>query len=368
MSVTVDEHVVLDGEFARETDDPAVVHVNPPVHCVRVPLTSGHAVRVTARRELAPGTGRATVVTAAPPRPDDRAALAEAAVAARRADAAIVVVGTTEHGESEGYDRTDLGLGGRQDDLVRAVTAANPHTVVVVNSGGPVELPWRAQAGAVLLTWFPGQEGGAGLADVLFGHAEPGGRLPTTWAATLADAPVTRTEPADGRLDYDEGLHIGYRAWARHHRTPAYWFGHGLGYTTWAYEALDVPDDLVAGESFTVRIGLRNTGGRPGREVVQVYLAGPRPPGAPGTLARGLHGRPRRTGGADDGGGADPGPRTAALGRGRARLAHPAGALPGAGGPLRRIAPADRRHPGPGLGLSPRRSRRALYPEAGPDG
>ncbi|MFE9436181.1 glycoside hydrolase family 3 C-terminal domain-containing protein [Streptomyces sp. NPDC006640] len=281
MSVTVDEHVVLDGEFARETDDPAVVHVNPPVHCVRVPLTSGHAVRVTARRELAPGTGRATVVTAAPPRPDDRAALAEAAVAARRADAAIVVVGTTEHGESEGYDRTDLGLGGRQDDLVRAVTAANPHTVVVVNSGGPVELPWRAQAGAVLLTWFPGQEGGAGLADVLFGHAEPGGRLPTTWAATLADAPVTRTEPADGRLDYDEGLHIGYRAWARHHRTPAYWFGHGLGYTTWAYEALDVPDDLVAGESFTVRIGLRNTGGRPGREVVQVYLAGP-----PGPLER----------------------------------------------------------------------------------
>ncbi|MFJ6503388.1 glycoside hydrolase family 3 C-terminal domain-containing protein [Streptomyces sp. NPDC091879] len=281
MSVIVDEHVVLDEEFARETDDPAVVHVNPPVHCVRVPLTSGRTVRVTARRELAPGTGRATVVTVAPPRPDDRAALAEAAVAARRADAAIVVVGTTEHGESEGYDRTDLGLGGRQDDLVRAVTAANPHTVVVVNSGGPVELPWRAQAGAVLLTWFPGQEGGAGLADVLFGHAEPGGRLPTTWAATLADAPVTRTEPADGRLDYDEGLHIGYRAWARHHRTPAYWFGHGLGYTTWAYEALDVPDDLVAGESFTVRIGLRNTGGRPGREVVQVYLAGP-----PGPLER----------------------------------------------------------------------------------
>ncbi|MFG2439344.1 glycoside hydrolase family 3 C-terminal domain-containing protein [Streptomyces sp. NPDC048508] len=281
MSVSVDERVVLDGEFARETDDPAVVHVNPPVHCVRVPLTSGRAVRVTARRELAPGTGRATVVTAAPPRPDDRAALAEAAVAARRADAAIVVVGTTEHGESEGYDRTDLGLGGRQDDLVRAVTAANPHTVVVVNSGGPVELPWRAQAGAVLLTWFPGQEGGAGLADVLFGHAEPGGRLPTTWAATLADAPVTRTGPVDGRLDYDEGLHIGYRAWARHHRTPAYWFGHGLGYTTWAYEALDVPDDLVAGESFTVRVGLRNTGGRPGREVVQVYLAGP-----PGPLER----------------------------------------------------------------------------------
>ncbi|MET9409764.1 glycoside hydrolase family 3 C-terminal domain-containing protein [Streptomyces sp. NPDC002935] len=281
MSIAVDEHIVLAGEFGKETDDPAVVHVNPPAHAVRVPLTAGRPVRVSARRELAPDTGRATVLTAAPPRPDGTAALADAARAARHADAAIVVVGTTEHGESEGYDRTDLGLGGRQDELVRAVTAANPHTVVVVNSGGPVELPWRTRAGAVLLTWFPGQEGGAGLADVLFGHAEPGGRLPTTWAAALADAPVTGTRPKDGRLTYGEGLHIGYRAWARHHREPAYWFGHGLGYTTWVYDGLSVPDDIVAGEPFTVRVEVRNTGPRGGREVVQVYLAGP-----PGPLER----------------------------------------------------------------------------------
>jgi beta-glucosidase len=281
LSIAVDEHVFLDGEFGKETDDPAVVHVNPPVHCVRVPLTAGRPAHVVARRELAPDTGRATVVTAAPPHPDDAAALADATRAARAADAVIVVVGTTEHGESEGYDRTDLGLGGRQDELVRAVTAAHPRTVVVVNSGGPVELPWRARAGAVLLTWFPGQEGGAGLADVLFGRAEPGGRLPTTWAAALADAPVTRTRPDRGRLDYTEGLHIGYRSWARHDREPAYWFGHGLGFTTWAYEGLGVPEDIVAGEPFTVRVEVRNTGTRRGREVVQVYLAGP-----PGPLER----------------------------------------------------------------------------------
>ncbi|WP_328456215.1 glycoside hydrolase family 3 C-terminal domain-containing protein [Streptomyces sp. NBC_00386] len=288
LSITVDERVLLKGEFGKETDDPAVVHVNPPVHGAPVRLTAGRAVRVVARRELAPGTGRATVVTAAPPPPDDGPALAGAVRAARDADAAIVVVGTTEHGESEGYDRTDLGLGGRQDELVRAVTAAEPRTVVVVNSGGPVELPWRAAAGAVLLTWFPGQEGGAGLADVLFGRAEPGGRLPTTWPATLADAPVTRTRPEDGHLDYTEGLHIGYRAWARHDREPAYWFGHGLGFTTWAYEGLDVPDDIVAGEPFTVRVEVRNTGPRRGREVVQVYLAGP--PGPPDRPERWLAG------------------------------------------------------------------------------
>ncbi|MFD8735384.1 glycoside hydrolase family 3 C-terminal domain-containing protein, partial [Streptomyces sp. NPDC059618] len=279
MSVTVDEHLVLEGEFDRDTDDPAVVHVHPPVHDVPVHLTAGRAVRVVARRELAPGTGRATVVTAAPPRPDDATALAEAVRAAREADAVIVVVGTTEHGESEGRDRDDLRLGGRQDELVHAVTAADPRTVVVVNSGGPVELPWRARAGAVLLTWFPGQEGGAGLADVLFGRTEPGGRLPTTWPAALADAPVTRTRPEDGHLDYTEGPYIGHRAWARHDRAPAYWFGHGLGFTTWAYEGLSVPAPVAPGEPFTVWVEVRNTGPRPGREVVQVYLAGP--PGSP---------------------------------------------------------------------------------------
>ncbi|MFF3885954.1 glycoside hydrolase family 3 C-terminal domain-containing protein [Streptomyces sp. NPDC001914] len=288
LSITVDQRVLLEGEFGRTTDDPAVVHVNPPVHGASVHLTAGRAARMVARRELAPGTGRATVVTAAPPRPDDGPAVAEAVRAARDADAAIVVVGTTEDDESEGCDRTDLGLGGLQDDLVHAVTAAAPHTVVVVNSGGPVELPWRARAGAVLLTWFPGQEGGAGLADVLFGRAEPGGRLPTTWPATLADAPVTRTRPEDGRLDYTEGLHIGYRAWARQDREPAYWFGHGLGFTTWAYEGLRVPDDIVAGEPFTVRVDVRNTGPRRGREVVQVYLAGP--PGPPDRPVRRLAG------------------------------------------------------------------------------
>ncbi|MFF8536056.1 glycoside hydrolase family 3 C-terminal domain-containing protein [Streptomyces sp. NPDC015532] len=288
LSITVDERVALKGEFGKETDDPAVVHVNPPVHGTAVRLTAGRAARVVARRELAPDTGRATVVTAAPPPPDDGTALADAVRAARDADATIVVVGTTEDSESEGRDRTDLGLGGHQDELVRAVTAAEPRTVVVVNSGGPVELPWRAAAGAVLLTWFPGQEGGAGLADVLFGRAEPGGRLPTTWPATLADAPVTRTRPEDGLLDYTEGLHIGYRAWARHDRAPAYWFGHGLGFTTWAYEGLGVPDDIVAGEPFTVRVEVRNTGPRRGREVVQVYLAGP--PGPPDRPERWLAG------------------------------------------------------------------------------
>ncbi|MEU4796645.1 glycoside hydrolase family 3 C-terminal domain-containing protein [Streptomyces sp. NPDC023327] len=275
LTLTVDGRPLLDGEFPGDTDDPAVVHVNPPVRTARLTLATERPVHVVARRELVPGRGRATVVSAAPPEPDPATALENAVRAARDADAAIVVVGTTGHSETEGHDRAGLSLGEQQDELVRAVAAANPRTVVVVNSGGPVELPWREEAGAVLLTWFPGQEAGAGLADVLFGRVEPGGRLPTTWAASLADAPVTRTRPVDGRLDYTEGLHIGYRAWLRSGREPAYWFGHGLGYTTWEYEEVRAPAHVAVGEPFTVRVTVRNTGARAGREVVQVYLARP---------------------------------------------------------------------------------------------
>ncbi|MFG2792737.1 beta-glucosidase [Streptomyces sp. NPDC048419] len=199
------------------------------------------------------------------PQRDADELIAEAVEAARAADTAVVVVATTERVESEGFDRKDLELPGRQDDLVRAVAAANPRTVVVVNSGSPVELPWREDVAAVLLSWFPGQEGGAALAEVLTGAHEPGGRLPTTWGS-LADAPVTQVVPENGELPYTEDLFIGYRAWEKAGRTPSYPFGHGLGYTDWTYDSVEV-------DGTTAKVRLRNTGERPGREVVQIYLA-----------------------------------------------------------------------------------------------
>ncbi|MBY8840399.1 glycoside hydrolase family 3 C-terminal domain-containing protein [Streptomyces sp. SP2-10] len=275
LSLHLDGDPLLEGEFAPTTDDPAVLHVSPPTHTVTARLTAGRTPLLVARRELAAGTGRATVVGVQPPGPGRAQALAAAARAAREADAAVVVVGTGEQHEAEGRDRTHLTLGPGQDALVRAVARANPRTVAVVNSGGPVELPWRDDVGALLLAWFPGQEAGGGLADVLLGRTEPGGRLPTTWPARLADAPVTRTRPDAGRLPYDEGIHVGHRGWLRARRTPAYWFGHGLGYTTWAYDALSGPAHTTVGEDVTVRVRLRNTGPRPGREVVQVYLSRP---------------------------------------------------------------------------------------------
>ena len=201
-----------------------------------------------------------------PPRGSDDEEIERAVSAARDADVAVVVVGTTEEVESEGFDRSSLALPGRQDELVRRVAEANPRTVVVVNAGAPVLLPWADDVAAVLLAWFPGQEFGNALADVLLGVLEPGGRLPTTWPRTEEGLPST--QPVDGVLQYDEGLFVGHRAYDRDGREPRYRFGHGLGYTTWSFEAMTVEDASV-----TVR--LRNRGARPGREIVQVYASRP---------------------------------------------------------------------------------------------
>ncbi|RFU86841.1 glycosyl hydrolase [Streptomyces triticagri] len=269
--LSVDGRELYDGvqEMGGESD-PFEAFFGSPQERGTVNLTAGEPVVVSLvhplDRSVAPPLPAIVFsFTHLGPRRDPDELIAEAAEAARAAEVAVVVVATTERVESEGFDRKDLRLPGRQDDLVRAVAAANPNTVVVVNSGSPVELPWRDEVAAVLLSWFPGQEGGGALADVLLGVEEPGGRLPTTWGS-LADAPVTRVTPVDGRLPYEEELFIGYRAWDRAGATPSYPFGHGLGYTDWAYESLEVD-----GTTATVRV--RNTGNRAGREVVQLYLS-----------------------------------------------------------------------------------------------
>jgi beta-glucosidase len=231
-------------------------------------------VTVRARHEIAPGSPLASLTLGGePPARSPGEELARAVELAAGADVAIVVVGTTEAIESEGFDRRTLALPGAQDDLVGRVAAAQPRTVVAVNSGAPVLLPWRDEAAAVLLTWFGGQEFGAALAAVLLGDAEPGGRLPTTWPAREEDCPVLSTTPVDGALSYDEGLHVGYRAWARAEARPAYPFGHGLGYTTWDYTNLHAAAPPAADAPARISVSLRNTGRRAGREVVQAYLS-----------------------------------------------------------------------------------------------
>ncbi|GIH02179.1 glycosyl hydrolase [Rhizocola hellebori] len=271
--VHADGKPVLEENIAQESDDPTYVHVAPSFRQVPVTLTEGVPVHLTARRRIAPGTGLAVALTADPPRLSEDDELAAAVRLARASDIAIVVVGTTDEIESEGFDRSTLDLPGRQDELVTAVAAANPNTVVIVNSGGPVLLPWRDRVRSVLLSWFPGQEAGDGLADVLFGAAEPGGRLPTTWPISARDVPVLDTKPIGGALDYTEGLHLGYRAWLSSQAEPMYWFGYGQGYTEWEYQHISMPEQVSPDAPFTVEVQVSNTGQRRGREVVQVYLS-----------------------------------------------------------------------------------------------
>jgi beta-glucosidase len=210
------------------------------------------------------------------PAPDDDAMLTEAVEAARTADATVVVVGSAAATESEGFDRPGLALPGRQDELVRRVAAVNSRTIVVVNAGMPVLMPWADQVAAVGYAWLPGQAMGAALADVLLGQAEPAGRLPVTIPAAEADCPVLHPVPEAGRLEYREGLLIGYRGYDRAGTRPRYPFGHGLGYTTWAYESAAADTPMLAPDGdLGVTVVLRNSGPRTGREVVQAYLEPP---------------------------------------------------------------------------------------------
>jgi beta-glucosidase len=198
----------------------------------------------------------------------------DAVRAAEEADIAIVVVGSADGDESEGYDRPGLALSGRQDELVTRVVAANPHTVVVVNSGTPVLMPWADHPAAVLQAWFPGQAFGEALTDVLLGAVEPSGRLPVSIPRSETDAPVLHARPDGGGLVYGEGLLVGYRGYDRAGSEPLFAFGHGLGYTEFAYETISA-GSVGAEGGVEVRVGLRNAATRAGREVVQLYLAAP---------------------------------------------------------------------------------------------
>ena len=246
--------------------------MKPPQQLAVVELEGGRDVPVelsyrTTGGETMLGGAEVTMLTVqlnVEPVIDERSEFDHAVSLAAESDVAVVVVGTNEEVESEGFDRTSLALPGRQDELVSAVAAINPRTVVVVNSGAPVLLPWANDVAAVLVSWFPGQEFGNALADVLTGAVEPGGRLPVTWPASEEGLPPVT--PVNGELPYDEGLLIGYRWYLATDRTPAFPFGYGLGYTTWAYE-----DMAVNGNTVTVTV--RNSGTRAGREVVQVYAS-----------------------------------------------------------------------------------------------
>jgi beta-glucosidase len=271
--------IVVDGSQVAEATTLAPHDVvealsRPPELRVPVKLEAGHDVDV--QIEYRPEARFVTLRLGIAPFVEDDRLIEEAVAAAAEADAAVVVVGSAEGTESEGYDRDSLALPGRQDELVARVAAANPNTVVVVNSGMAVLMPWAGDVAAVMQAWLPGQAFGDALADTLLGVMEPGGRLPVSLPRTEADSPVLLAHPEAGDLVYAEGLLVGYRGFDRAGSEPLFAFGHGLGYTDWSYESLVATARSIApGEDLEVTVTVRNTGMRTGREVVQLYLEGP---------------------------------------------------------------------------------------------
>lgn len=245
------------------------------------------STEVTARVELIAGqtyelrveySSRGTTLLAGvrlgylPPVSED--SIERAAALAARSDVALLFVGLNGDWEGEGHDRPDMELPGRQAALIEQVAAANPNTVVVLQSGSPVAMPWLDRVAGVIQAWYPGQECGNAIADVLFGDANPSGKLPQTFPRRLEDNPAYINYPGEnGRVRYGEGLFVGYRYYEKKQVAPLFPFGFGLSYTSFAYDNLRLSASAIAPDDrLTVSVDVTNTGQRIGKEIVQLYV------------------------------------------------------------------------------------------------
>lgn len=206
-----------------------------------------------------------------------------AVAAAKHARTAVVVV--SDNTETEAADRQTLNLPSAQNELIAAVARANPRTVVVINAGAPVAMPWLHQVAAVVDAWYPGQTSGISLASVLFGQTDPSGHLPVTFPRSLAQVPASTTAqfPGNGTtVQYSEGVDVGYRWYEVKHETPLFPFGYGLSYTSFRFSRLRVSRSRVTGTG-DVRVSavITNTGSRTGADVAQLYVGDPASTGEP---------------------------------------------------------------------------------------
>ncbi len=267
VKMLIDKKIIL-GDHAPNSEYVTMTSLPTRAHATKVKLKAGqvysfeisysatglsyHALRVGVR--LPEGT------------------IAAAVEAAQHADAAIVFVGSSSTTDSEGRDRVGIDLGFNQDELVTAVAAVNPHTVVVLNNGGPVAMPWINQVNAVLDAWLPGQEGPRAIADVLFGKVNPSGKLPVSFPKRLQDNPAYLYFPGKRVAHYGEGIFIGYRYYDKKEIEPLFPFGYGLSYTQFEYRNLHVTKKSKLSDDITVQVDIKNVGERAGAEVVELYV------------------------------------------------------------------------------------------------
>jgi beta-glucosidase len=275
-------HLSLDGK---------VILVNPgtpPVftYSVGVNLRAGRTYR------LSLSSGRSASLSWATPS-ELAGPMAQAVAAAKSAATAVVVV--SDDTESEAADRASLNLPSAQNELISAVAAANPHTVVVIDAGAPVVMPWLSQVASVVDAWYPGESNGTALAAVLFGDVDPGGHLPVTFPAGLSQVPAPTPSEfpgTNGRVLYREGVNVGYRYYDATSETPLFPFCYGLSYTSFAFSDLNVtPQQVTNGTSgplVTVSARVTNTGRVAGSDVAQLYLGDPAAAGEPPRQLKGF--------------------------------------------------------------------------------
>lgn len=219
-----------------------------------------------------PTPWRSLKIGCLPPLSEDP--ISDAVKIAKISDAVILFAGTTDEWESEGFDRIDMDLPGDQSKLIESILAVNQNTVLVLNTGAPIEMPWLDKTPAVLQSWFGGQELGNAVASIVFGQTNPSGKLPTTFPKRLRDNPAYNNYPGEnGKVHYGEGIFVGYRYYDRKCLIPLFPFGHGLSYTTFEYSNLRLnSEEFFPGDDIQVFLDITNKGNKPGKETVQLYI------------------------------------------------------------------------------------------------
>ena len=276
ITVSIDDQPTVSYQPEREATSNGLIHLTAGAHHIRVEVRP-YQLKLVGVDTFAINPGLHLGW-----QPQENLFVADAADAARSADVAVVVVNDVA---SEGMDRSTLALPADQDKLITATAKANPHTVVVLNTSGAVLMPWLNKVAAVVEAWYPGQTGGTALAHVLFGDANPSGKLPVTFprSDTQGPAPLTHTTlqyPGDGNdVHYDEGLLVGYRWYDATGQHPLFPFGFGLSYTSFDFSNLVV--QAKGAHNWTVTATVTNTGPRAGAEVPQLYLGFPSAAGEP---------------------------------------------------------------------------------------
>jgi beta-glucosidase len=199
---------------------------------------------------------------------------AKAVKVAKRADAVLFFGGMPDGFETEGDDRPDMELMGRQNELIEAIARENPRTVVILNTGSPVCMPWADDVAGIVEAFFPGMENGNAIANVLLGRVNPSGKLPVTFPRRLQDSPayINASYPGCREVNYGEGIFVGYRYFDKVNLEPLFPFGHGLSYTQFKYTNLNLPKKLKKGQQIKVAVEVANVGKLAGAEVVQLYV------------------------------------------------------------------------------------------------